>query len=164
VIYEVPDSMKDEDAAGFIIPVHTAYHAVHRRGQVQSGETVLVLGAAGGVPSSAVQLCAAGGYRVIAVAGGSEKVASAKELGANVVIDHRQEDFAEAVLREIGPADIDAIIDFVQGEPGQRARPLLAVEGRYRSTTTRVIGIEDVPAALRDLAERRTLGRVVARF
>ena len=90
MIYEVPDSMKDEDAAGFIIPVHTAYHAVHRRGQVQSSETVLVLGAAGGVPSSAVQLCAAAGCRVIAMAGGSEKVAFAKELGANVVINHRQ--------------------------------------------------------------------------
>jgi NADPH2:quinone reductase len=221
VIYEVPDSMRDEDAAGFVIPAHTAYHAVHTRGQVQAGETVLVLGAAGGVPSSALQLCVAAGCRVVAVAGGPEKVAFAKELGAHVVIDHRREDFVQAVRREIGAAAINVIIDFVQGEPGQLARPLMAVEGRhvlaghaggllpihpnefylqnwtlvgtcmgsgyagqaqiameakahahvrglldegrYRSTTTRVIGMDEVPGALQDLAERRTMGRVVAK-
>lgn len=219
VVYEVPDSLADTDAAGFVIPAHTAYHAVHRRGGVKEGETVLVLGAAGGVPSSAVQLCAAAGARVIAVAGGAEKVAFCRELGAHVVIDHQQEDFVAAVLREVGAGAIDAIVDFVQGEPGKRARPLLAVEGRhvlaghaagliaihpnefylqnwtlvgtcmgsgygpkgaeleevahahvmklfesgcYRPTTTRVIGIDEVPTALDDLAARRTHGRVVA--
>jgi NADPH:quinone reductase len=131
VIYEAPETLSDEDAAGFVIPSHTAYHAVHRRGQVGAGETVLVLGAAGGVPSSAVQLCVAAGCRVIAVAGGSDKVAFCKELGAQIVIDHQREDFVEAVLREVGPARVDAIIDFVQGVPGKRARPLLAVEGRH---------------------------------
>jgi NADPH2:quinone reductase len=219
VIYEVPDTLSDADAAGFVIPSHTAYHAVHRRGQVRAGETVLVLGAAGGVPSSAVQLTAAAGCRVIAVAGGKEKVAFCRELGAQIAIDHQREDFIEAVLREVGPNAIDVIVDFVQGEPGKRARPLLAVEGRhvlaghaggliaihpnefylqnwtlvgvcmgagygargleleetahahvmglhaagrYRATTTRVIGLRDVPAALADLHERRTFGRVVA--
>ena len=131
VIYEVPDSLSDVEAAGFVIPSHTAYHAVHRRGQVRAGETVLVLGAAGGVPSSAVQLCVAAGCRVIAVAGGAEKVAFCKELGAQIVIDHRREDFVDAVLREVGAGQVDAIIDFVQGTPGKRARPLLAVEGRH---------------------------------
>ncbi len=219
VIYEVPDALSDTDAAGFVIPAHTAYHAVHRRGQVSAGETVLVLGAAGGVPSSAVQLAAAAGCRVIAVAGGADKVAFCRELGAQIAIDHQREDFVSAVLREVGPAAVDAIIDFVQGEPGRRARPLLAVEGRhvlaghaaglieihpnefylqnwtlvgtcmgagygargaqleetahehvmklfgegrYRATTTRVIGLREVPAALADLHARRTRGRVVA--
>jgi len=131
VIYEVPESLSDADAAGFVIPAHTAYHAVHRRGQVRSGETVLVLGAAGGVPSSAVQLCVAAGCRVIAVAGGAEKVAFCESLGAQVVIDHQKEDFFEGVESAVGPASVDAIIDFVQGQPGKRARPLLAVEGRH---------------------------------
>ena len=219
VLYEVPDALSDADAAGFVIPSHTAYHAVHRRGQVRAGETVLVLGAAGGVPSSAVQLAAAAGCRVIAVAGGAEKVAFCRELGAQIAIDHQREDFVAAVVREVGPAAVDAIIDFVQGEPGKRARPLLAVEGRhvlaghaagliaihpnefylqnwtlvgtcmgagygargleleeaahahvmalfaagrYRATTTRVIGMREIPAALADLHERRTCGRVVA--
>jgi NADPH2:quinone reductase len=219
VLYEVPDALSDADAAGFVIPSHTAYHAVHRRGQVRAGETVLVLGAAGGVPSSAVQLASAAGCRVIAVAGGAEKVAFCRELGAQIAIDHQRGDFASAVTAEVGPAAVDVIIDFVQGEPGKRARPLLAVEGRhvlaghaagliaihpnefylqnwtlvgtcmgagygargleleeaahahvmalfaagrYRPTTTRVIGIHEVPAALADLHARRTCGRVVA--
>jgi NADPH2:quinone reductase len=219
MLYEVPEKMSDADAAGFVIPSHTAYHAVHRRGQVRKGETVLVLGAAGGVPSSAVQLAAAAGCRVIAVAGGADKVAFCRELGAHIAIDHQREDFVDAVLRAVGPAAVDAIIDFVQGEPGKRARPLLAVEGRhvlaghaaglieihpnefylqnwtlvgvcvgsgygartleleaaahahvmdlyaegrYRATTTRVIAMRDVPAALADLHARRICGRVVA--
>lgn len=220
-IYEVPESMSDEAAAAFVIPSHTAYHAVHRRGQVKQDETVLVLGAAGGVPSSAVQLCVAAGCQVIAVAGGPEKAAFCRELGAQHVIDHRAEDFVAAVRRIAGDNAIDAIVDFVQGEPGQRARPLLAVEGRhilaghagglipihpnefyiqnwtlvgvcmgsgygaqalqleedahaallelvergaYRATVTKVVPLEEVPAALREIVERRSVGRIVARL
>src|SRR5215470_5821997 len=103
MLYEVPDALSDEDAAGFVIPAHTAYHAVHRRGQVRAGETVLVLGAAGGVPSSAVQLAAAAGCRVIAVAGGEEKVEFCRKLGAQVAIDHQREDFVAAVVAAVGP-------------------------------------------------------------
>jgi NADPH2:quinone reductase len=130
-LYECPEVFSDEEGAAFLIASHTAYHAVHRRGGVKAGETVLVLGAAGGVPSSAVQLCAAAGARVIAVAGGPDKVAFCRTLGAEIVIDHQQGDFVEAIQREVGANAIDAIIDFVQGEAGARARPLLAVEGRH---------------------------------
>jgi NADPH2:quinone reductase len=130
-IWEVPEAMSDEDAAGFVIPAHTAYHAVHRRGKVQAGENVLVLGAAGGVPSSAVQLCAAAGCRVIAVARGADKVDYARKLGAAIAIDSGREDFVAAVKRAVGENAIDVIVDFVQGEPGRLARPLLRVEGRH---------------------------------
>lgn len=220
-VYEVPESWSDAEAAAFVIPSHTAYHAVHRRGRVQAGETVLVLGAAGGVPSAAVQLCIAAGCKVIAVAGGPEKTAWCRELGAQQVVDHQQSDFVEAVRGAMPERGIDAIVDFVQGEPGQRARPLLAVEGRHilcghaaglipihpnefyiqnwtlvgvcmgygygaeaarieeeahRALMTlvadgriqpkvqQVIGFDDIPAGLRDLADRRTMGRVVARI
>ena len=130
-LYECPEVFSDEEGAAFLIASHTAYHAVHRRGGVKEGETVLVLGAAGGVPSAAVQLCVAAGARVIAIAGGADKAAFCRELGAHLVIDHREEDFVVAVQREVGASSVDAIIDFVQGEPGARARPLLAVEGRH---------------------------------
>jgi NADPH2:quinone reductase len=129
VLYEAPESFSDEEAAAFVIASHTAHHVVYRRGKVSEGETVLVLGAAGGVPSSAVQLCLAVGARVVAVAGGAEKMDFLRKLGAQVVIDHQQEDFVDAVRREVG--EVDAIVDFVQGEPGARARPLLHVEGRH---------------------------------
>jgi NADPH2:quinone reductase len=130
-VFEAPPELSDEEAAAFLIASHTAYHAVHRRGRIQPGETVLVLGAAGGVPSAAVQLCVAAGARVVAVAGGPEKAAFCRGLGAQIVIDHRAEDFVRAVQREIGPAAVDLIVDFVQGEPGALARPLLRVEGRH---------------------------------
>ena len=92
---------------------------------------MLILGAAGGVPSAALQLSVAAGARVIAVAGGPDKAEFCRELGAHIVIDHRAEDFVEAVRREVGANEVDAIVDFVQGEPGARARPLLRVEGRH---------------------------------
>jgi NADPH2:quinone reductase len=130
-VFEAPPALGDEEAAAFFIAGHTAYHAVHRRGAVRAGETVLVLGAAGGVPSAALQLCVAAGARVIAVAGGPEKVDFCRKLGAHVAIDHRAGDFAAAVAREVGPNAIDLIVDFVQGEFGRRARPLLRVEGRH---------------------------------
>jgi NADPH2:quinone reductase len=130
-LYEAPEGMSDAEAACFVIAGHTAYHAVHRRGGVRAGETVVVLGAAGGVPAAAVQLCVAAGARTVAVAGGPEKADFCRKLGAQVVIDHRAEDFVAAIEREVGRGRVDAIIDFVQGEPGRRARPLLAVEGRH---------------------------------
>src|SRR5437868_5085494 len=86
-IVELPAMLTDEEGAGFLIPAHTAYHAAIRRGQVVAGETVLVLGAAGGLGSAIVQLCVARGARVIAVVGGAEKVAFCERLGAEAV-DH----------------------------------------------------------------------------
>ena len=74
-IFEVPEGMSDEDGAGFVIPAYTGYHVIHRRAQVQAGETVAILGAAGGLGAAYVQLCLATGARVIGIVGGPEKVA-----------------------------------------------------------------------------------------
>ena len=97
-IFSVPDSMSDEDAAGFVIPAHTAFHAVHRRGNVQAGEVVGVLGAAGGLGSAIVQLCVAAGAQVVAIVGDAEKARICEELGAQAV-DHSKGDFVEGVPR-----------------------------------------------------------------
>jgi NADPH2:quinone reductase len=93
-LYECPPQLSDVEGAAFLIAAHTAYHAVHRRGQARAGETALVLGASGGVPSAALQLCVAAGLRTIAVAGGEEKAAFCRALGAHVFIDHRAADGA----------------------------------------------------------------------
>jgi len=130
MIYEVPAGMTDEQAAGFLIPAHTAYHAAIRRGQVHAGETVVVLGAAGGLGSAIVQLCVAQGARVIAVVGSQEKVAFCKTLGAEVV-DHSAGDFVGAVRAVTGGAGVDVIMDPVQGEMGATARSLLVPNGRH---------------------------------
>lgn len=129
-IFEVPDTMTDEQAAGFLIPAHTAYHAAIRRGRVTSGEAVAVLGAAGGLGSAIVQLCVAQGAHVIAIVGGPEKVAFCRQLGAEPV-DHSSGDFVASVRALTDGGGVDAIIDPVQGEMGAAARSLLAPNGRH---------------------------------
>jgi NADPH2:quinone reductase len=129
-VYEVPGSLGDEEAAGFLIPAHTAYHAVTRRGKVSAGETALVLGAAGGLGSAMVQLCIAAGARVFAVVGGKEKVAFCERLGA-VGIDHRDGDFVEAVKARNGGKGVDVVLDPVQGDAGAHASDALVVDGRH---------------------------------
>src|SRR4051794_31682544 len=101
-MFEVPDSMRDADAAAFMIPAHTAWHAVHRRGRVQSGETVVVMGAAGGLGAAIVQLCVAAGCDVLAVVGGSEKAAVVEGLGARP-IDHSAGDVVETIRAAVSP-------------------------------------------------------------
>lgn len=129
MMVEVPEDMPDEQAAGFLIPAHTAYHAAIRRGAVQAGETVVVTGAAGGVGSAAVQLCLAQGARVIGVVGSADKVAYCESLGAEAV-DHSVGEFVESVRALVG-GGVDVIIDPVQGAMGARARSLLVPDGRH---------------------------------
>jgi NADPH2:quinone reductase len=219
-MFEVPDSMSDEDAAAFMIPAHTAWHAVHRRGRIQAGETVVVTGAAGGLGAAIVQLCVAAGCDVFAIVGGADKAAVVEGLGARA-IDHTAGDPVEAIRHALSDrGGIDVIVDPVQGEIGARVRDLLVADGRhvlcghaggliahdphfyvrnhtlvgatlggyprdemtrihaetqreiealmtagrYRPLVSRVVDFADVPAAITDLAERRTWGRVVVRI
>ena len=216
MIFEVPDEMTNEQAAGYLIASHTAHHAAIRRGGVASGETVVVLGAAGGLGSAIVQLCVAQGARVIAVVGGAEKAAFCRGLGAEVV-DHFEGDYVAAVRELVGGGGVDVVIDPVQGEMGAASDRLLVpggrrvvcghaggliphnpdfyldnhslvgvdlggyprevmeqfhlesqdvltrlmAEGRYSPKVERRVAFDEVPAALEDLAARRTIGRVV---
>src|SRR3954462_4242838 len=120
-MFEVPDSMSDEDAAAFMIPAHTAWHAVHRRGRIEAGETVVVMGAAGGLGAAIVQLCVAARCEVLAVVGGSEKAAGGEGLGARP-IDHSAGDVVETIRAATGGRGVDVIVDPVQGEVGARVR------------------------------------------
>jgi NADPH:quinone reductase len=129
-VYEVPGGLSDEEAAGFLIPAHTAYHAATRRGNVSTGETVLVLGAAGGLGSALVQLCLAAGARVFAVVGGKEKVEFCERLGATG-IDHQDGDFVEAIKARNGGSGVDVVLDPVQGEAGAHASDALVPDGRH---------------------------------
>jgi NADPH2:quinone reductase len=129
-MFEVPDSMSDEDAAAFMIPAHTAWHAVHRRGRVKAGETVVVLGAAGGLGSAIVQLCVAAGCDVLAVVGGPEKAAVVEDLGARP-IDHSAADVVDAIRAATGGRGADMIVDPVQGEIGAHVREVLVPDGRH---------------------------------
>jgi NADPH2:quinone reductase len=132
-LFEVPEQLTDEEAAGFLIAAHTAYHATIRRGQVRAGETVAVLGAAGGVGSAAVQLCVAAGADVIAIVGGEDKAAFCLGLGARAAVDHLAVDgeFADLVRLATDGRGVDVVIDPVQGEMGAQAQTLLVPNGRH---------------------------------
>jgi NADPH2:quinone reductase len=128
--FPVPEDMEDAEAAGFIIPFHTAQVALLRRGNLAPGESVLVLGAAGGTGSAAVQLAKAVGARVIATAGGPEKAAFCEKLGADVVIDYASGSITDAVREATGGRGADVIFDAVGGAAFDAATRCIAHEGR----------------------------------
>jgi len=94
-----PEPLSFEEAATLPVVALTAWHMLVTRAAVRPGEDVLVIGAGSGVGSIAVQLARALGARVIATAGGDDKLARARELGAHEVIDHRRSDIADEARR-----------------------------------------------------------------
>ncbi len=126
----VPDEMEDAEAAAFSIAFHTAYVALVRRAALAPGETLLVLGGAGGTGSAALQLGKALGARVIATAGGPEKAAFCRDLGADTVVDHRSEDIAERVRALTEGKGAAVVYDPVGGDAFTAATKCIAREGR----------------------------------
>ncbi len=129
--FDAPDALDDDHAAAFMIAFHTAHLALHRRAGLRNGETLLVHSGAGGVGSAAVQLGVAAGARVFATAGGPEKTAYCRALGADVVIDYRTEDFAAVVLEATEGRGADVICDLVGGDVALGSFRCIAREGRY---------------------------------
>ncbi|HEY1466361.1 MAG TPA: NADPH:quinone oxidoreductase family protein [Acidimicrobiales bacterium] len=129
--FEVPPELSDIEAAAFYYPFHLAYLGLHERGRLQAGETVLVHAAAGGVGSAAVQLAVAAGARVIATAGGAEKLDLARSLGAETAIDYRTGDFATAVLEATDGHGVDVCFDGVGGDVTTQSLRCLARNGRH---------------------------------
>ncbi|PTX55150.1 NADPH2:quinone reductase [Melghirimyces profundicolus] len=129
-VYSIPDSMSWNEAASMFITYQTAYYALHRRAGIQPGEVLLVHAGAGGVGSAAIQLGLAVGARVIATAGGPEKVNICKELGAEAVIDYRTEDFVKIVKEATEGRGADVIFDPVGGDTFDRSKKCIAFEGR----------------------------------
>lgn len=130
MVYSVGSGMDDADAAGFTIAYHTAYVGLVRRGKLRAGETVLVHGGAGGTGFAAIQLAKALGARVIATAGGPEKAALCRELGADTAIDHMAGDFVQAVNDATGGRGADIVFDPVGGEMFEKSADCTAPEGR----------------------------------
>jgi len=130
-IFEAPAGLDDAEAAAFFIPFHTMHLALHRRAALRAGETLLVHAGAGGLGSAAVQLGVAAGARVLATAGGPEKLAFCRELGADVVIDYRREDFVPRVLEATDGRGVDVLCDLVGGRVAEPSWRCVAHEGRY---------------------------------
>lgn len=126
----VPATLSDAEAAGFVIPFHTASSAFVARARLAAGETVVILGAAGSSGAAAIQFAKALGARVIAVAGGAEKLAFCTAQGADRVIDYRSEDLPGRIREYTGGAGADVIFDPVGGETAAAAVKAIARGGR----------------------------------
>jgi NADPH:quinone reductase len=130
-ILPVPDEMSGVEAAGFFVPYQTAWVALVRRAQINANDTLLVLGASGSSGCAAVQLAKAKGARVIAVAGGPEKSAFCRSIGADEVIDRKQQDITEAALRLTDGRGVSMVFDPVGGKAGRAAFKATAFEGKF---------------------------------
>ncbi|NND68866.1 MAG: NADPH:quinone oxidoreductase family protein [Halioglobus sp.] len=129
--FPMPESLGFEQAAGVCITYFTTYHAYKQRAQLQEGETVLVLGAAGGVGTTAVELGKMMGAKVVACASSDEKLEICKQLGADEVINYTDIDL-KATLKEVsGGRGFDVIYDPVGGDYAEPAIRNLAWKGRY---------------------------------
>ena len=215
----IPEGLSDDAAASLLITYGTALHALENRARLQPGETLAVLGAAGGTGLAAVELGALMGARVIACASSEAKLALAKAHGAHDLLDYAREKVKDG-LKRLAPGGVDVIYDPVGGdlsEPALRAlgwkgrflvvgfagggipkMPLnllllkgcdvlgvfwgaftekepaahrenvarlfqWALEGRLRVHIGATVGLDDVPAAIRLIADRKAEGKIVVR-
>ena len=127
--FPVPGDMPIEEAAAFLIPYHTAWIGLVQRGALRAGETLLVLGGAGGTGSAAIQLGRALGARVIATARGAERQAFCRALGAELAIDPGAA-LADAVRDATVGKGADVVYDTVGGDAFEAATRCVAHEGR----------------------------------
>jgi NADPH2:quinone reductase len=145
----LPPGFPPVDAAAFIMIYATSHHALLDRAQLKAGETVLVLGAAGGVGMSAMQIAKLAGARVIAAASSDDKLAFCQRLGANAVINYATQDLRERLKELTGGQGPDVIYDPVGGPYTEPAFRSIAWRGRHL-----VIGFAagDIPAIKINLA------------
>jgi NADPH2:quinone reductase len=130
-LFDAPPELDDVEAAAFLLPFHVSYLALHIRAGLKTGESVLVTGAASGVGTAAVQLGAAAGARVIALAGGAEKEKYCKNLGAAAFIDHQRDNLFDRVMELTGDRGVDVAFDLVGGDLTETIWTCMALEGRY---------------------------------
>ncbi|HEY5581292.1 MAG TPA: NADPH:quinone oxidoreductase family protein [Rhodoferax sp.] len=127
----LPDGFPFVDAAAFIMIYATSHHALVDRAQLKAGETVLVLGAAGGVGTAAIQIAKACGAKVIAAASTDEKCALCQSIGADATINYSRENLRETVKTLTAGKGPDVIYDPVGGDFAEPAFRSIAWRGRY---------------------------------
>ncbi len=130
-VFPMPEGLSFEQAAGISITYFTSYHALKQRANIQPGETLLVLGAAGGVGTTAIELGKLMGAKVIAAASSDEKLALCKRLGADEVINYNETSLKDAVKELTGGKGVDVVYDPVGGDYAEPAIRSMAWKGRY---------------------------------
>jgi alcohol dehydrogenase len=134
-LIRIPDGVSDVQAASLPIAYGTAYRMMITRGEIKSGERVLILGATGGVGTGCVQLAKSAGAEVIAT-GSLDKLDAVRALGADHVVDSRSDAWTEAVQaiagkpRMFGPGGVDVVINYIGGETWADSLRCLRSDGR----------------------------------
>ena len=129
--FSMGETMSFEQAAGFAITYGTSYYALKQQAKIRSGETLLVLGAAGGVGIATIQIAKAMGATVIAAASTEEKLDFACEAGADLRINYSEENLKEQVKALTGGKGVDVIYDPVGGDFSEQAFRAIAWDGRF---------------------------------
>ncbi len=130
-VIPIPEALDFESAAGFGLTYGTSYHALVQRAQLQSGERLLVLGAAGGVGSAAIEIGKHLGAEVIAAASTPEKLQFASDLGADHLVDYTTEQLRERLKEITAGRGVDVVYDPVGGDFTEQAFRSLAWNGRH---------------------------------
>ena len=130
-VERVPPGMDDMVAAGFVLVYSTAYHGLVDCGRLQSGETLVVLGASGGIGLCAIQIAKGLGATVIAVASSSEKLEKCRANGADHLIDISRENLTERIRDFTAGRGTDVTLDVVGGDTTEPALRAIAPYGRH---------------------------------
>ena len=138
-VVKIPDNMPYDEAACFVLTYGTSHHALKDRANIQAGETLLILGAAGGVGVAAIELGKAAGAKVIAAVSSEEKAQFCRDLGADETLIYSrdisdrasQKEFSTQIKALSGSDGVDVIYDAVGGDYAQPAVRSLAWKGRY---------------------------------
>jgi NADPH2:quinone reductase len=130
-IIPMPEGMDFDTAATFVLTYGTSHHALKDRAALQPGETLLVLGAAGGVGLAAVELGKAMGARVIAAASSDDKLATCREHGADEAINYSNEDLRKRLKALTDGRGVDVVYDPVGGDLSEPALRSMAWNGRF---------------------------------
>ena len=128
---QLPDGLDFEQGAGFSVTYGTSYHALKQSANLQAGETVLVLGAAGGVGSTAIEIAKAMGARVIAAASSAQKLEFARSCGADETINYSKVELKQTVKDLTDGNGVDVVYDPVGGDLAEQAFRATAWHGRY---------------------------------
>ncbi|MBI3096925.1 MAG: zinc-binding dehydrogenase [Planctomycetes bacterium] len=129
-LFPVPAGLDFVQAAALPLVSLTAWHMLHTKAGLRSGEDLLVMGAGSGVGTSAIQIARQAGARILAAAGSETKCARARELGAHETVDYSKEDLAEAVRRFTGGRGVDVVFEHTGGDNFRKGVASLAKGGR----------------------------------
>jgi NADPH2:quinone reductase len=130
-VVPIPDGVSDAVASGISVTYGTAIHGLKDRGRLRAGETVAVLGAAGGAGLAAVEIAKLMGARVIAVASSAEKLAVCREHGADEAVNYASADLKDGLRALTGGRGVDVVYDCVGGDSSEAALRAMAWQGRF---------------------------------